>query len=199
MKEIPVPIAVNNRHVHLSKDDARIIFGENHPFSPDPSQDKMLWPGHTLWKEKVTLAGPTGTITKVSVLGPLERTSVEMSHADAYRLGLQAQNMKAKKFGPGVTMIGPKGSVFMSTERAINGRWLLASKIQADKHGLKNGMRVDARVGEGDLATTFHGVEVIVDDDNPDRWALYLDPDAASAASASTGDTGHIRIVSDHS
>jgi putative phosphotransacetylase len=159
----------------------------------------MLWPGHTLWKEKVTLAGPTGTITKVSVLGPLERTSVEMSHADAFRLGLQPANMKAKKFGPGVTMIGPKGSIFLSTERAINGRWLLASKIHADKHGLKNGMRVDARVGEGDLATTFHGVEVIVDDEYPDRWALYLDPDAASAASASTGDTAHIRTVTDQS
>jgi putative phosphotransacetylase len=194
LKEIPVPIAVNNRHVHLSKDDGKTLFGENHPFSADLSQDKMLWPGHTLWKEKVTLAGPTGNITKVSVLGPLERTSVEMSHADAYHLGLHPVSMKAKKFGPGVTMIGPKGSVFMSTERAINGRWLLASKIHAEKHDLKNGMRVDARVGEGDLATTFHGVEVIVDEEYPDRWALYLDPDAASAASASTGDTGHIRV-----
>jgi putative phosphotransacetylase len=194
LREIPVPIAVNNRHVHLSKDDGKTLFGENHPFSPDASQDKMLWPGHTLWKEKVTLAGPTGTIANVSVLGPLERTSIEMSHADAYQLGLHPVSMKAKKFGPGVTMIGPKGSIFLATERAINGRWLLASKSQADKHDLKNGMRVDARVGEGDLATTFHGVEVVVDEEHQNRWALYLDPDAASAASAITGDTGHIRV-----
>ncbi len=46
----------------------------------------------------------------------------------------------------------------------------------------------------GDLATTIHGVDVIVDEEYPDRWALYLDPDAASAASATTGDTGHIRV-----
>jgi putative phosphotransacetylase len=199
MKKIPVPVAVNNRHVHLSKDDARTLFGEHHQFSSDPSQDKLLWPGHSLWKEKVTLAGPTGTISTVTVLGPLEKTSVEMSVADAYRLGLQPQNVKAKKFGPGVTLIGPKGSVFLATERAGHGRWLLASRSHADKHGLKNGMKVEARVGEGEWATSFHGVEVIVDENSGDRWALYLDADTASATSASTGDIGHIRVVTDQS
>lgn len=157
----------------------------------------MLWPGHTLWTEKVTLSGPTGTISNVSVLGPLEKTSVEMSGADAYRLGLRPQNLKAKKFGPGVTLMGPKGSVFLATERALSARWLLASKIHADKYGLKNGMRVDARVGEAELAATFHGVEVIVDEDARDRWALYLDTDAAGTVCAATGDLGHIRLVTD--
>ncbi len=199
MKEIPVPIAVSNRHVHLSKDDARTIFGEPHQFSPDPSQDRLLWPGQSLWMEKVTLAGPSGTISRVGVLGPLGETSVEMSCADAYRLGLHPQNVRPKKFGPGVTVIGPKGSVFVATEQAMNARWLFASRIQAEKHGLKNGMRVDARVGDSNWATTFHGVEVVVPEDERDGWALYLDPDAASAASANTGDLAHIRVPTDDS
>ncbi len=190
-----MPVAVTNRHVHLSKDDARSIFGEPHRFSLDPSANKLLWPGQSLWREKVTLAGPTGTISNVSILGPLGSTSVEMSCADAYRLGLHPLNAKARKFGPGVTIIGPRGSVFVATEQALNGRWLFASRIQAERHGLKNGMRVDVRVGDSEWATTFHRVEVVVPEDNLDGWALYLDPDAASAASASTGDQGHILVV----
>ncbi len=199
MKELPVPVAVNHRHVHLSKDDARIVFGEAYNFSPDPSPDRLLWPGQSLWMEKVSLAGPGGAISRVSILGPLGRTSVEMSCADAYRLGLHPQDVKAKKFGPGVTVIGPRGNVFVATEDAVNGRWLFASKVQAEKHHLKNGMRVDARVGGSEGATTFHGVEVVVPKDDRDGWALYLDPDSASAASASAGDLARIRIVTDES
>ncbi len=197
MKEIPVPVAVTNRHVHLSKADAGTIFGEPHQFSPDPSPHKLLWPGQSLWMEKVTLAGPTGTISNVSVLGPLGRTSVEMSCADAYRLGLRPGNGRAGKFGPGVTVIGPKGSVFVATEDALNGRWLFASRVRAEKNGLKNGMRVDVRVGDSEWLTTFHNVEVVVPEDERDGWALYLDPDAASAASANTGDQCHILVVKD--
>ncbi len=197
MKEIPVPVAVSNRHVHLSKDDARTIFGEPHSPPPFPGPVAMAW---TIALDgEVTLAGPSGTISNVSVLGPLGKTSVEMSCDDAYRLGLHPQNVKAKKFGPGVTVFGPKGSVFVATEQALNGRWLFASRIQAEKHGLKNGMRVDARVGDSNWATTFHGVEVVVPEDERDGWALYLDPDAASAASANTGDLAHIRVPTDDS
>lgn len=194
-REIPVPIAVNNRHIHLSEDHARKVFGESHRFSLDPSPDRFLWPGHTLWREKVTLAGPSAAIPRVSILGPWsEKTTVEMSCADAYHLGLVPHDVKAKKFLPGVTVIGPAGSIFVSTEYPVNGRWLCASKVQAEKHHLKNDTKVDVRVGVSpDWATTFHQVQVIVDGER-DEWAFYLDPDAASAASVKTGETAHVLV-----
>jgi putative phosphotransacetylase len=194
VKEVPVPITVNNRHVHLSKTDAKQLFGDTHQFAKHSSPDKHLWPGHILWQEKVTISGPKGSISEVSLLGPLgEKTSIEMSTTDAYRLGLSTEEIKTKKFSPGLTIVGPKGSVFVPINKAVNGRWLLASKDRAEKVGLKDGMLVDVRVGsDSDWATTFHKVLVIIEGE--DRWALYLDPDAASAASVKPGDTAQVLL-----
>jgi propanediol utilization protein len=194
VKEIPVPITVNNRHVHLSKTDAKHLFGQSHDFSHHSSPDKHLWPGHIHWNEKVTLSGPAGSLPNVSLLGPLgEKTTIEMSTTDAYRLGLETHDIKNKKFGPGVTVTGPKGNVFVPIDRPVNGRWLLASKDRAEKNGLKDGMFVDAHVGaDSNWATTFHKVQVIIEGE--DRWALYLDPDAASAASVKPGDTAKVLL-----
>ena len=191
-RELAVPITVNNRHVHLSRTDAKKIFGETYQFASHSSPDRHLWPGHILWQEKVTISGPKGSISEVSLLGPLgEKTSIEMSTTDAYRLGLSTDEIRSKKFSPGITIDGPKGSVFVTIERPVNGRWLLVSKNRSENLGLKDGMLVDARVGsDSDWATTFHKVQVIIDGE--DRWALYLDPDAASAASARPGDTAHV-------
>lgn len=117
-----------------------------------------------------------------------------MSTSDAYRLRLSTEGLKHKKFSPGITITGPKGSVFLPIEKPINGRWLLVSKERSDKLGLKDGMLVDVRVGsESDWTTTFHKVLVIIEGE--DRWALYLDPDAASAASVKPGDTAHVIML----
>jgi len=188
-REIPVPITVNNRHLHLSAEDAKKLFGDTHQFSLHASPDNHLWPGHTILKDQVTISGPSGrSISEVSLLGPLSnKTSIEMSTTDAYRLGLATHDIKSKKFSPGVTITGPKGKVFLAIEKPVNDRWLLVDKMRSEKMGLKDGMLVDVRVGaDSDWATTFHKVQVIVDGE--DRWALYLDPDAASAASARPGD-----------
>jgi len=103
------------------------------------------------------------------------------------------EEIKSKKFSPGLTVTGPKGSVFVPINKAVNGRWLLASKDRAEKMGLKDGMLVDVRVGaDSDWATTFHKVLVIIEGE--DRWALYLDPDAASAASVKPGDWAQVLL-----
>lgn len=194
-REVAVPIAVNNRHVHPSKEDAKTLFGPSYNLTDDTSPEKLLWPGQSLWKEKVTLSGPSGSIPGVSLVGPLaEKTSIEMSCGDAYRLGLNMDNVKAKKFLPGVTVTGPKGSIFVPTDAPVNGRWLLVSKPRAEKHGLKDGSSVDVRVGSGsDWATTFHNVKIVISSwTDKDAWAVYLDADAAGAASAKMGDVAHV-------
>jgi putative phosphotransacetylase len=194
-REFPVPVTVNNRHVHLSNEDAKKLFGETHKFVKHSSPDKHLWPGHILWEEKVTISGPSGrSISEVSLLGPPgNKSTIEMSTTDAYRLGLATHEIKSKKFSPGVTIAGPKGEIFLAIERPVNGRWLLVDKSRSEKMGLKDGMLVDVRVGaDSDYATTFHKVQVIIEGE--DRWAVYLDPDAASAASAKPGDTAVVLL-----
>ena len=93
--------------------------------------------------------------------------------------------------------MGPKGSTFVSTDSPVNGRWLLVSKLRAEKHGLKDGSSVDVRVGSGsDWATTFHNVKVVVSSwTDRDTWAVYLDADAAGAASAKMGDTAQVILA----
>ena len=191
-REIEIPLAVNNRHVHLSKEDAAKLFGP-HELTLD-TPDRLLWPGQTLWKEKVVMSGPQGSIHNVGLVGPYGTTSVELSCGDAYRLGLSMETAATKKFPPGVTIKGPKGNVFVSTDSSVSGRWLLTSKSRAEKYGLKDGSSVDVRVGSRtESATTFHNVKVVVSTwTDQDCWAVYLDADAAGSASAKTGDTAHL-------
>ncbi len=192
-REISIPIAVNNRHVHLSKEDAGKLFGPSNDLTLE-TPDKLLWPGQTLWKEKVTISGPGGSIQNVGLVGPYGSTSIELSCGDAYRLGLSMEGAAAKKFPPGVTVNGPNGSVFVSTDSSVSGRWLLVSKARAEKNGLKDGAPVNVRAGSGtDSAVTFHNVKVVVSTwTDQDCWAVYLDSDAAGAASVKNGDLAHI-------
>ncbi len=60
---------MNNRHVHLSKEDAGKLFGPSNELTLE-TPDKLLWPGQTLWKEKVTISGPGGSIENVGLVGP---------------------------------------------------------------------------------------------------------------------------------
>ncbi|MFQ5951529.1 MAG: hypothetical protein ACE5KH_05540, partial [Candidatus Geothermarchaeales archaeon] len=135
----------------------------------------------------------------VSVLGPVEdKTGIEMSCSDAYRLGLTLEDPENKRFSPGVTLIGPKGSVFVTIEYPVTGRWIFASKTKAQENGLAKGMRVNARVGgSSEWAATFHQVYVSVPEDDQEGWALYLDTDEANAASAQTGDMAYLLLERD--
>jgi putative phosphotransacetylase len=67
MRTFQVPVGVSNRHLHLSENDIRALFGEGHSltFKKAPSQ-----PGQFASEETVTLIGPKGSIPSVRVLGP---------------------------------------------------------------------------------------------------------------------------------
>jgi len=53
----------------LSKEDAGKLFGPSNELTLE-TPDKLLWPGQTLWKEKVTISGPGGSIENVGLVGP---------------------------------------------------------------------------------------------------------------------------------
>lgn len=81
-----IPIEASGRHIHLSEEDAEILFGERYQFNKvkDLSQ-----PGQYACKERVRLVGPKGVIEGVIVLGPFRgSTQVELSLTDARTLGV---------------------------------------------------------------------------------------------------------------
>lgn len=109
-----IPVGVSGRHLHLSQEDLDILFGSGYQLTKikDLSQ-----PGQYASKETVTIAGPKGAIEKVRVLGPVRKqTQVEILTGDGFKLGVTVQpRLSGDLQGtPGITIIGPKGSVCLS-------------------------------------------------------------------------------------
>jgi putative phosphotransacetylase len=106
-----IPVGVSNRHIHLSQADLNHLFGEGYQMTKfkDLSQ-----PGQFACKEMVTICGPKGAIEKVRILGPVRnKTQVEILEGDCFKLGVATEpKMSGDLSGtPGITIVGPKGSV----------------------------------------------------------------------------------------
>ena len=106
-----LPVGLSNRHIHLSKEDLEVLFGQGHELTvfKDLSQ-----PGQYACDEKVDLVGPKGTIKGVRVLGPVRpSTQVEISLADGFALGVKPPIKESGdiKGTPGIKLVGPKGEV----------------------------------------------------------------------------------------
>jgi propanediol utilization protein len=106
-----IPIGISNRHIHLSQKDLDLLFGADYQLT---KIKELSQPGQFACKELVTICGPNGAIEKVRILGPVRsKTQVEILEGDCYKLGMTTD---AKLSGdlsgtPGITVIGPKGSV----------------------------------------------------------------------------------------
>ncbi len=86
LKRIFVELEASGRHVHVTKEQALLLFG--HPLTP---KRELSQPGQYLANERVCVIGPEGKFTNVAVLGP-ERSQgqVELSMTDARTLGICA-------------------------------------------------------------------------------------------------------------
>lgn len=106
-----IPVGISNRHIHLSKKDLTNLFGEDYKMTKlkDLSQ-----PGQYACKETLTICGPRGAIEKVRILGPIRsKTQVEVLAGDCFSLGAPPHTRLSGNLSntPGITLIGPKGSV----------------------------------------------------------------------------------------
>ena len=109
-----IPVEASGRHIHLSRDDAKTLFGNNYSFTPvkDLSQ-----PGQYACKEKVTLKCSKNAMSGITILGPeRSKTQVEISLTDAVKLGVKAPvRLSGDVLGSaGGVLEGPKGAVGLS-------------------------------------------------------------------------------------
>ena len=82
-----LPIALSNRHIHLSQEHLDILFGEGYELTKirDLSQ-----PGQYACEEKGRCSRTKNTIKGVRILGPVRSsTQFELSVADAFTLGVK--------------------------------------------------------------------------------------------------------------
>ena len=178
--QLKIPIGVSNRHVHLSRKDMDILFGEGSELT---KKGDLGQPGQFAANETVVVRGPKGEFKKVRVLGPLRAESqVEISLTDGFSIGVKAPIKESGKLDntPGVTLVGPKGSVDLPKGTIVALRHIHMDPATAQKMGLKDKDIVEVETF-GERAGVLGNVLVRVSD----KYALemHVDIDEANACS----------------
>ena len=175
-----IPLGVSNRHIHLTKDTFCKLFGENTEFE----QIRPLYqPGEFASKHTLTIVGPKlRSIPAVRILGPLRKyDQVEVSLTDAIFLGIDPPvvNSGSLDSASPLTLVGPKGSVYIDKCAIVANRHIHMTNKDAEKFGVKNGDFCKVRIG-GEKSTIFENVLIRTND----NWLLqiHLDTDDANAA-----------------
>ena len=180
-----LPIAMSNRHIHLSQKDLEILFGEGYELTKfkDLSQ-----PGQYAAEEKVDVEGPKGTIKGVRVLGPVRGdTQFELSVSDAFGLGIKPviRNSGEIEDTPGVKLIGPKGEVDIDKGAIVAARHIHMHTTDAEEFGVKDKDVVSIKVG-GPRGLVFDEVLVRVSDSY--ALEMHVDIEEGHAAGVRNGD-----------
>lgn len=178
MKKL-VPIAMSNRHIHLSQEDLEKLFGEGYQLT---KMKDLSQPEQFACDEKVDVTGPKGTIKNVRILGPVRpATQLEVSVADSFVLGIKppVRDSGDIKETPGVKLTGPKGEVEISQGAIVASRHIHMHTSDAEKFELKDKDEVQVKV-DGKRGLIFDNVLVRVSD----KYALEMHVDVEEGNSA---------------
>ena len=129
----------------------------------------------------VTICGPKGAIEKVRVLGPVRsKTQVEILAGDSFKLGVKAPaRMSGDLQGtPGITIIGPRGSVQTKEGLIVAQRHIHMHPANAQHYGVRNGQLVGIQL-DGVRGGVFHNVAIRVSDDS--ALEFHVDMEEANA------------------
>lgn len=184
-----VPIGVSNRHIHLNRADMDALFG---PGSELTFKKALGQPGQFACEETVTLHGPKGDLKRVRVLGPLRSESqVEISVTDGFALGVRAPVRESGKLEgtPGVTIIGPKGTIEKDYGTIVALRHIHLTPEDAAQLGLRDKQIVKVEIG-GERGAVLNNVLIRVSE----RFApeMHIDVDEANALGVKNNDRAYI-------
>lgn len=178
MMMLEIPIGVSNRHVHISRQDMDILFGQGASLT---RMKAVKQPGQFAAQETVTLKGPKKEIHNVRILGPFRsNTQVEISISDSFVLGINAPiKMSGDLNGAEkIEIIGPKGSVEKENSVIVAWRHIHITPEMAKQHGLTDGQKVSVSV-DGIRSGTMDNV--IVRATNSSILEMHIDIEEANA------------------
>ena len=157
--DFKIPVGVSNRHVHLSQEDLEALFGKGYELT---NMKELSQPGQFACKETLTICGPKGLA------------------ADSFKLGKKAQpKMSGELSGtPGITLVGPKGSVETKEGVIVAQRHIHMSPSDALKFGVHDGQEVSIKT-EGIRGGIFDHVAIRVTDTS--SLECHLDTEEANA------------------
>ena len=184
-----VSIGVSNRHVHLSEENFKILFGEKYELI---KKADLKQPGQFAANETVTIKTAKSEIHNVRILGPIRNyTQVEISKTDAYKLGINppVRDSGDLKGSSPITIIGPNGSVDIKEGCIIATRHIHILPSQMKSYGLEGREMVNVKL-DGEKGGIITNVYLKVSEEA--FFELHLDTDDANAHLIKNGDIGEI-------
>ena len=182
-----IPLEASGRHVHVTKEQAQILFG--HDLTPERP---LSQPGQFLAKERLSVVGPKGTFREVAVLGPARKEAqVEITFTDARVLGVTPPVRQSGDVSgsPGARLVGPCGEVNLQRGVIVAQRHIHMTPEDAHRFHVCDKQVVSLK--------TFTERPVVLEEVlvrvSPD-FATYahLDYDEANACGFRKGDLGRV-------
>lgn len=187
MDRVFVPVEASGRHVHLTRQQAQILFG--HGLTP---KRPLSQPGQFLANERLTLVGPKGKFSDVAVLGPERKEAqVEVSLTDARTLGLRPPVRQSGDVqdSPGITLVGSHGLVKLDQGVIAAQRHIHLTPEDGKRFGVRDKQIVTLQLFTARPAILQDVLVRIHPDYAP---AVHLDYDEANAVGFAPGDLGRI-------
>ncbi|MGD8777406.1 MAG: phosphate propanoyltransferase [Ignavibacteria bacterium] len=175
-----IPLGVSNRHIHLTEETFHKLFGNDTKFE---EMRPLYQPGEFASRHTLTIVGTKlRSIQNVRILGPLRKyDQVEVSLTDAIFLGVNppVTNSGSLESAAPLTLVGPKGSVYLEKCAIIANRHIHMTNKDAQTFGVKDGDFCRVKINS-DKSTVFEDVLIRIND----NWLLqiHLDTDDANAA-----------------
>ena len=168
-----IKIGVSNRHVHLCKEDADILFGKDYQFH---KRNDLSQKGEYACEEIVEVSTDKYVFDHVRVLGPLrDYTQVEVSSDDARLLGIDPPIRDSGDLhdSEAVWLTGPKGKIYKENCCIRATRHIHCNKSELPEHN------------NGDIVSVKYNNQVINDVHikMKDSFTLELHVDRTDATS----------------
>ena len=178
---INIPVVVSNRHVHLTKEDVEILFGEAYELTKRRDLSQI---GQYACEEVVSLKNKNNIIEHVRVLGPVRSyTQVEVLRSDAEYLEINppVRNSGDLENSETITIVGPKGEIKKENSCIIATKHIHINS--SDYPNLKNNDIVRLKVRDNVIMDN-----VYIKKDPTFILELHIDKDEAKEFGLENGD-----------
>lgn len=181
-----VKLGVSNRHVHLTEENYRKLFGDE----PLNVVRYLNQPGQFASDKFVTLKNGDREIKHVRVLGPIrDYSQVEISRTDSYTLKLDPpiRNSADLKDSAPITIVNEENGkeVHLDEGCIIATRHLHVHPDEAKEYGLEDAKKVKIRIN-GEKSGILENVHMRIS--KRASYELHLDTDDGNAFNVKTGD-----------
>lgn len=178
--EKKVSVEISARHVHLSEEVYKKLFGEDAEMT---SVKNLTGGGAFVDARRVTLVGPRSEMQRVAILGPYRPVQIELSKTDARKLGVEPPiriSGDTKGSAP-IKIIGDCGEYDAEEGAIIAKRHIHVCEREAAEWGVKKNDIVKVSIKTAERSLIFDDVVIRT---NPEESLaiMHIDTDEGNAA-----------------